>query len=245
MNRFTRYSRISPLELCLASERLAWRCASALLLFFLALAVAALFLPAPRGYASGGSACDFTGIRVEAEPQAPEHAQPPLPQPPLPAVPPVAELPLAVSVQPQSVPSLEWEDVVFDEESLLALELPEALPRPVVAAGRTSPAAVAGAQKGNAAAAGELKAASYRSNPRPPYPPSMLSRRVQGKVGVKIVVDAEGIPRQVEVVSSSGYADFDRCAREWVLAHWRFHPARRGGVAVASIVRTQLEFVLR
>ncbi len=253
MSRFTRFSRISPLELCREQERLAWRSAAGLFALFLALAAGGLYLHAPAGYVPGRARADFEAVSL-TEPElqaAPVTVLPPLA---LPAVEAEVLPELACTFSPpapQATPSLEWEAVepLTDDEPLLVLELPEQLAasrrRPVAPVSPGSHVAEAASARGAAAALGELVAASYRSTPRPPYPPGMLSRRAQGRVGLRIEVNAEGVPLRVEVASSSGHAAFDRLAREWVLAHWRFYPARQGGVAVASIVHTQVEFVLR
>ncbi len=253
MNRFTRFSRISPLELYLESERLAWCCALPLMVLFCLLAVGALLVPAPgRLVAEGGQAC-FVGVVVE-EADALAEQEPPeaLPLPPLPTVELLPELACRAEVlPPPDVAELPWEAPELEPtEPLLVYEMPESSGKPLRRAVAQAPTergrvAASRAASGKSGAEGELVAARYRSTPHPPYPPGLLNRRVQGRVGLRIAVDAEGLPSEVTVSSPSGYAAFDRCAREWVLAHWRFHPAQRGGVAVASIVRTHVDFVLR
>ncbi len=246
MSRFTRYSRISLLELCLERERRAWRCAAVVALACAAVVVAALVCPASEGLHGESAGADFTGVAVVETLPAPEEAgmrrAAPLPVPPVPAVELPAELPLAVEVLPCAPTPPEWEvPELEDGEPLLALDCPVSFRLPSAASPRPAPTAA----PPESAALGEFVAARYRQAPHPPYPPAMLNRRAEGRVGLRINLDAAGEPQQVEVSSSSGYAAFDRCACEWVLAHWRFHPARQGGVAVPSVVRTQVEFVLR
>ncbi len=256
MSRFDRYSRISALELCLERERRAWRSGMALFLLLLGGAGAALYSPAPERGLVGQDCCDFTGVLVMEQrsipPSPAEAVARVLPPAPVADVVPRVDV---VATEPPSFPplALEWEALEFEPaEPLLVPDLPEVLlpashaaPRSRGATPQASHRAEASSAATHSAVQGELVAASYRSTPRPPYPPSLLQRRVQGRVGLRIAVDAEGVPQSVEVCSSSGYAAFDRCAREWVLAHWRFYPARQGGKAVASMVRTQVEFVLR
>ncbi len=268
MSRFTRFSRISPLELCLERERRAWRCGIALAVIFLAVAVAGLFSPAPERWSADGQGADFAGFLVTAAEREPEpeatraHALPPTGAVAV-AVEPVFPAEMAATLNLPLWPDMpefpEWkvEELAGEGDALVSLTLPEELPAPA-SAPRPRASAMASASSGTAAggkaaaradgeaeAAGELIAARYRLTPRPPYPPSLLSRRVQGEVGLRIEIDDEGVPRRVEVSSTSGHTAFDRSAREWVLAHWRFHPARRGARAVASVVHTRVEFCLR
>ncbi len=255
MNRFSRWSRISPLELCLEQERRAWHAAVGLFTLLLAGAAGALICPAPPGHSAGRGEAAFSGFLVhaagdgqEGEPALPvAHELRSLPEP----VEEVAvQLPLAVQVEPEApgtVALLLHE--ASEPEPLFALSLPEELPPPRRSAPRQEKKEQA--QRGqepaggrSEAPAGEFVAASYRIAPHPPYPPGLRARRAEGCVGLRIFLDAEGVPKRVEVSSPSGHAELDRCARQWVQAHWRFHPARCDGLAVASIVRTQLEFVL-
>ncbi len=245
MRRFTRYSRISPLELCLEDERRALRCALALVALGVAGLFGALISPAPASVVVVGDATDFTGICVADSGETARAPQNSLSAPPPVAeVEPMVEFSCAVELPLLPEPEAAWECPELEAvEASLALELPAELgaPHPKVA-----PHILRGGGSGEKTAApqAELVAASYRSTPHPPYPPSLRSRRAEGRVELRIFVDEEGVPSSVEVVAGSGYAAFDRCAREWVLAHWRFHPARRNGVAVPSVVRTQVAFVL-
>ncbi len=244
MSRFFRYSRISPLTLCREDERRAWRCALVLLTLSVAGALWALISPAPERVSFSGSSPDFTGIHV-VEPESAPPASPAAVLPQAPALLCEPAVPFVAEPEPLPVEELECEPLeVEDAEPLLALEVPEALSPSSFSgsARRRERVAARPADAEMTATQGEMITASYRSTPQPPYPPSLLNRRVEGRVGLRISVDARGVPLVVEVSSGSGYAAFDRCAREWVLAHWRFHPARRNGVAVASIVRTQVVF---
>ncbi len=250
MRRFSRFSRVSPLELYRESERRAWISAASVLPFFFLLAWAAHLFPVSKPGNAGNKNTDFTAV-VEFESCAEE-------APPtelrarentlglLPRFEEEVRIQLPLAAELDTAPTEVWENdweiaAELSPEELLDAELPAQLatsapPRPPA---RTAPSPA------RDPAPGELIGASYRATPRPPYPAEMLNRRLEGRVRISIVVDAEGVPQKVEVEHSSGYAAFDRCAREWVLAHWRFHPARRQGVAVASVVHTQVEFVLR
>jgi protein TonB len=85
--------------------------------------------------------------------------------------------------------------------------------------------------------------AAYLDNPRPAYP--AVSRRggEQGRVLLRVLVDAAGAPTQVSLQTSSGHERLDRAAQSAV-ARWRFVPARRGAEPVAAWVTVPIEFSL-
>ncbi|MBC7162083.1 MAG: energy transducer TonB [Immundisolibacter sp.] len=86
--------------------------------------------------------------------------------------------------------------------------------------------------------------AAYLNNPAPPYPP--LSRRLgeQGRVLMRVYVDPNGTPTQVELRQSSGSQRLDTAAQTAV-RRWRFVPARRGSEAVGAWVLVPISFNLR
>ena len=86
--------------------------------------------------------------------------------------------------------------------------------------------------------------ASYLENPAPAYP--SLSRRVgeQGKVMLRVLVNARGTADTVELRSSSGSSRLDDAAVESV-KHWRFVPARQGDQPVPAWVLVPITFSLR
>lgn len=85
--------------------------------------------------------------------------------------------------------------------------------------------------------------ADYLRNPPPAYPP--LSRRLgeEGRVVLRVFVDAEGKPSQVDVKTSSSFQRLDQAAQQAV-SHWRFVPARRNNVAVSAWVLVPIVFNL-
>ncbi len=86
---------------------------------------------------------------------------------------------------------------------------------------------------------------SYRSAPKPPYPPSLRGRQAEGTVRVRISVSPAGKPTRVHVVASSGFREFDNGARSWIMSRWSFVPATENGRAIASTVTTRIHFTLR
>lgn len=120
---------------------------------------------------------------------------------------------------------------------------------PAISAASASPEPVASAASSAAPASVEapLEAArfdaAYLRNPPPPYPP--LSRRLgeQGKVDLRVHVNAEGLPTEVEIKSSSGSRRLDESALETV-RKWRFIPARQDDRPVAAWVIVPINFHL-
>jgi protein TonB len=86
--------------------------------------------------------------------------------------------------------------------------------------------------------------ADYLDNPKPQYP--ALSRRVgeQGRVLLRVRVDAAGKALEVQLHTSSGYARLDNAALETV-RRWKFVPARLGSDPVAATVLVPIAFSLK
>lgn len=85
--------------------------------------------------------------------------------------------------------------------------------------------------------------ADYLKNPTPPYPP--LSRRMgeEGKVVLRVLVNAQGTADSVEIRTSSGSERLDSSAQKAV-RNWKFIPAKRGDIAVQSWVQVPIIFKL-
>ncbi|HEY9191472.1 MAG TPA: energy transducer TonB [Methyloversatilis sp.] len=86
--------------------------------------------------------------------------------------------------------------------------------------------------------------ADYLINPAPAYPP--LSRRMneEGRVLLRVMVDADGNPSALEIHTSSGFPRLDQAALDAV-RRWKFVPARRGDEAIAGAVNVPIDFRLR
>ena len=85
--------------------------------------------------------------------------------------------------------------------------------------------------------------ADYLQNPKPAYPP--LSKRLgeQGKVIVRVLIGADGVPQKAELRQSSGFERLDQAALNTVLK-WRYVPGKRGGVAEEMWFNVPINFVL-
>jgi protein TonB len=72
-----------------------------------------------------------------------------------------------------------------------------------------------------------------------------MSRRLgeQGKVLVRVYIDANGQPQRAELKQSSGYERLDETALNTVLK-WRYLPGKRNGLAEAMWLQVPLEFRL-
>lgn len=129
---------------------------------------------------------------------------------------------------------------------------PAAAPQPeaasVSATAEGAPTAAASPDSHAAAAPPAIQPArfdaAYLDNPRPVYP--LLARRMgeQGRVLLRVSVDAHGKPLDVQLHASSGSPRLDQAAAEAV-RRWRFVPARHGNEAVAAAVIVPIDFSLK
>jgi protein TonB len=120
-------------------------------------------------------------------------------------------------------------------------------PTPVidVAKGAPSPITVATTGPDKPLVFNTRVAAITDTHSKPPYPP--LSRRLghEGVVLLKLTVSPLGIITAVEIENSSGYADLDRTAAQWVKLHWRYRPATIAGHPVTSTAEASVRFNLK
>ncbi len=85
--------------------------------------------------------------------------------------------------------------------------------------------------------------ANYLDNPAPAYPSASRRLREQGRVLLLVDVAADGLPRQVNLATSSGSRRLDEAALDAV-RRWRFVPARKGTNPVAAQVLVPIIFGL-
>ena len=162
--------------------------------------------------------------RPQVKPTPP--APPPTPDPALPVTAPVSSEPSPVPVAEVSPP------VAVHPTSPSAAPTPAAPSAPPT---QTAPAAPRI----------ELPStqADYLNNPRPAYPP--LSKRLgeEGKVVLRVRIEADGRASQAEIHRSSGYERLDQTALQTVL-RWRYVPGKRNGVPEAMWFYVPIHFVL-
>jgi TonB family protein len=82
------------------------------------------------------------------------------------------------------------------------------------------------------------------TSPAPQYPPLSERQGEQGEVIVLIHVSAQGVPVKVDILQSSGFGRLDRAMIKQVLERWRYQPATKRGVPVASYVLARHLFTL-
>jgi protein TonB len=84
------------------------------------------------------------------------------------------------------------------------------------------------------APAGEGVQLQYRSAPPPSYPVTALRNHEQGTVLLRVRVEPDGTASSVVIERSSGSRALDNAARQQVLRHWRFVPAKVDGQVVPA-----------
>ncbi len=82
-----------------------------------------------------------------------------------------------------------------------------------------------------------------QANPAPAYPWLSRQKGEQGRVVLRVAVDAEGRAADVGIAASSGFGRLDRAAQA-AIRRWRFAPARRAGIAVPGHVEVPVTFRL-
>jgi len=75
----------------------------------------------------------------------------------------------------------------------------------------------------------------------PAYPAHAAACKETGEVKLQFTVGADGTVSDVQIVSSSGYADLDTAA-VLTAQRWRYVPATKAGAPVAVEIATSLEF---
>jgi protein TonB len=79
----------------------------------------------------------------------------------------------------------------------------------------------------------------------PPYPALDIRLGNQGTVLLRLLVGTDGRVLDAQIVRTSGFETLDRAAQAWVIAHWRYQPAIRGGAAAQGVVNVAVKFDLK
>jgi TonB family protein len=75
----------------------------------------------------------------------------------------------------------------------------------------------------------------------PTYPADALRKNESGTVQLRVAIDKDGVPEDINIESSSGSRALDRAARS-AIAKWRFSPKFENGAAVPSEILIPVEF---
>jgi protein TonB len=204
-----------------------------------AAALAAWWLHAPaRDAVSMATPILVRLIAAPPSPPSPRHSEPPKPHrarvtPPLPTIEPLTTPPIEF-IAPIAAPR-----IVAHVETLAANESTTAQREDTSA----HPSAVAPAAPAQAPVEPSFSA-EYLRNPAPAYPAASRRNGEQGTVLLRVQVDADGDPMQIEIQRSSGFDRLDQAARGAV-RRWKFVPGTRDGMAITAWVVIPLTFSLR
>ena len=77
----------------------------------------------------------------------------------------------------------------------------------------------------------------------PHYPPSAMRRRVTGAVLLRCVVNRDGVPTRLEIITPVD-DEIDRASLE-ALKQWRFLPGKKDGKAVLVQIDVKMAFTMK
>ncbi len=187
----------------------------------------------------------------EPEPPAPEPEPPaPEPEPPAPEPePPIAE---ATPEPPPAAPQATPAPPAATPPPPRARPAPrrKASPAPHPATPRSGSAPGLPTAEGSSGTPGTpgggalTSRPSHYRNPHPAYPEAARHERQEGVVILHIRIDELGQVTSVRIATSSGFPLLDERALSTVRERWRFHPARRGNVAVPAELTLPIRFTL-
>lgn len=225
-----------------------------------ALAIYGLMQLAPARPALGTPTPIFAELIVPPAPE-PLRLTPPPPPPPPPtptATPkPAPRRPVIAAKEPRRLPEPAFvappeppqprkivEPVPIPPEPAPSARPPDPTPRPALAAAPASPTPAPPAPAPSPAPKDlSIRAVEYLTLPVLRYPPASRRLLEEGRVDVRVLVDARGAPRETVVVRSSGYPRLDEAALATVRAT-RFKPYAENGVAMPFWVVMPLIFEL-
>ena len=144
---------------------------------------------------------------------------------------PVAPKPQATSVKP------------IEPSVLSTPATPTSQAAPQVAPPALEPAPIISAPATPVAITAPIFNAAYLLNPPPAYPAQSKRRNEDGKVFLRVYVNADGAAEKIELQTSSGWPRLDQAAQDTV-RNWRFVPAKQGDKAVPAWVIVPINFVL-
>jgi periplasmic protein TonB len=131
------------------------------------------------------------------------------------------------------------------QQQVVDVPLPEIPPMTTPAESITVPpvAEVPPSAEPSAPAVMEAKSLSVTRRVEPVYPPASRRLDEKGVVGLRVLVDERGRPREVQVAKSSGFDRLDEAAVTAV-RRWQFSPAMQESRAVTAWTRVNVVFQL-
>ena len=132
-------------------------------------------------------------------------------------------------------------DMAPVEEQMPELEIEEVVAPPTEVAMPASDNALAATPMEAGPAAQELKTTN---RVEPVYPATSRRLGEEGTTRLRVMVDENGRPRDVKVMTSSGFARLDQAAIEAV-KRWKFVAATDGSRSVASWTQVAITFQLK
>jgi len=129
------------------------------------------------------------------------------------------------------------------EPPLLAADTSTESPMAVAPQPKPEPVQIAAAPPAPARIVPPSFNAAYLKNPPPAYPAISRRRGEQGKVVLRVLVNADGGAEKVLVHASSGHERLDQAAHDAV-REWRFVAARQGDQPVAAWALVPITFAL-
>lgn len=165
--------------------------------------------------------------------EAPPAPPPPEPKPQVRPQPKPQPQPVARKPEPTPLPVAEVDPTPMNNAPVVPVAPAEPAP-PVPPAPPAPPAPVVEMPSSSA---------GYLRNPAPVYP--SLSRRLgeQGRVTLRVLVQADGTPGDIQVATSSGFERLDKAAVDAV-RRWRFVPGKRAGAPEAMWYLVPINWVL-
>ncbi len=107
---------------------------------------------------------------------------------------------------------------------------------------QAQPTAQASVSEGQAVAKPlQMARPDHAHSPKPAYPLALRDLGVSGVVWLRVWVDKNGRPREIELAKGSGYRLFDEAALRAV-QHWHFVPAKNEQQSLASWVEFAVRF---
>jgi periplasmic protein TonB len=173
----------------------------------------------------------FVELIAPPAPEQPKPPEPPAPPPPLPKTPPPPAPLIAAAPTPAPAPP-----------AFVAPEPPREIapPEPVVVVAETAPPAPPPPPPARDLPASAIQ---YLEPPAPAYPRASRRLGESGLVVVRVFVDADGMPRQLQIAQSSGFVRLDEAALEGV-RRARFKPPTENGRPTAGWARIPIPFEL-